>query len=252
MNVAFPALVTFALALPGMIFWQTVRHGSSDDPVLKGSAIESMAFSLPIACILHFVWYWLTTGIGLLVGLRVDLQSVVFLLIGRFGDKDEHLASAVSSVTDYSFCVFLYSLSLCGVAFWFGREVHRYAIRRGSAIPHFVDFGQWWYRLATAHDEPATPVLISRKDGDSLVQYLGVVDDFDINEDGELTRVLLRGCHVFVNDVETEYYESVFVHCAFTDTIALIPAPPTDDAAEPAPQTDDDGPFSQRTPRTPR
>jgi hypothetical protein len=227
MNIAFSALVAFVLAIPGIVFWRTLRHGvsSDEDPTLSGDVIQTIAFSLPIAVGFHLVWFWLFSFLGQLCGLVIDQTSVFVLLIGKFGKNDELLAPAIESITGNSVAIVFYFTTAGFAAYFVGSWARKLVVNRPAPMP-FIDFGNWWYRLHHHHrSEFGTQVGLRMQDG---TDHVGILDDFDTDANGNLTTLMLHACITSSqgSNQPPVFQLNVYIDCSKMASLSLRPAPP--------------------------
>ncbi len=150
MNLAFQALLLLLLYLPGAIavyVYFRGQAGYAELPVITPSVTSRTALALVVAGALHAVWVPVSNAFAAqLWGLRVDLASVMFLMIGRYDDVDQY-RRAVASVTGAPYLVFFYFVTLYAAAIALGDGFRRWVIARSLdaryPILRFTD--RWFY-----------------------------------------------------------------------------------------------------------
>src|SRR5688572_33420200 len=114
MSFAFPALLVFLLVLPGIILRYSYARGPWGwaSPTSMRRVSEELAYGVTFALVLHAVWLLLVRAIGF----RPDVDAMVLLLVGNFGERSRYLDRVLASVSgDYN-GVAGYLVSLYGAA----------------------------------------------------------------------------------------------------------------------------------------
>ena len=88
-NIAFSAILALVLIVPGLIFLR-VRRRSPDEIVVMLPAPQPLSIEALLAMVfattLHIAWYALVCyPMRRVLGLDVDLATIVMLLIGKYG-----------------------------------------------------------------------------------------------------------------------------------------------------------------------
>src|SRR4030065_1995782 len=99
MNFAFPALLVFILALPGIIFRYNYRKGTWTTPIYREQVTEEIAWSLTWTASLHFSWIFLCNNLGY----EVDIMSVLTLLLPVKDESTDKAISLVANSAEYIF-----------------------------------------------------------------------------------------------------------------------------------------------------
>lgn len=206
MNVAFPALLIFALILPGSVCRYSYARGPWGwaNPTSMRTISDELAYSVIIAVGLHVCWLELAS----LLGYQVDSTSLLALLTGHFGQNSTLFASAVASIADHKGRIATYFLSLyVGSAFlgwsahWLVRTLH---LDHRAAVLRFEN--RWWYLLTgeilaieDGYLEEQLPDGVYASAvvelGKEAFLYWGIVEDFAFDESGELDRFVLSLAH---------------------------------------------------------
>lgn len=202
MNLAFQALVIFAVVLPGIILKRSYRDGFFWSRPRDRSAIaEEVAYSLVLACVLHAVYVPLVSRWS-----PVDLRAVTVLLLGQYGKDSELLSRTIDALTAHPSRILLYFAALYAASAVLGLAAHA-AVRRLKWDLRYRPFRfshQWHYLL---HGEiasfPESNVEVTDFDFISLAGivdtgvgtflYVGVLDAFYFDHSGELDLLVLTG-----------------------------------------------------------
>lgn len=195
MSLALPAALLLLLVLPGYIFVYTYKgrlRPQNDALVSNASMTASWIIGLLGAIVAHALWVPLCNCLLRRTGqsLRVDMNSVAYLLAGEY---KEGFHSAASALTNYPYQVMGYFASLYVVAAALGALSH-YLVRTGRWDRRFrsLRFNNKWYYLFSP-DVPITGVVVTvtcqHKDQTSL--YTGVLESYDFTADGQLELLVL-------------------------------------------------------------
>jgi len=194
MNIAFPALLIFALLLPGFIF----RH----------------SYKLTEKTLLDFKPFGETTIKSVLVAFFIDVSGVAFVnlatsyyvdfasLLALLGGNANYATdgSAIQQTAKHApqiliFFLFLYAAS------WIGGALLQYVIQKYKWDRHdrktsaLFRFDTPWFYLFTGYDEPETPdgvfvAAVVNIDGGPYL-YVGVLNEYYFTETGDLDRLVL-------------------------------------------------------------
>ena len=104
MNIAFPALFVFLLALPGIILRYSYREWLWKTPVYPLPIGEMVAKSAFSAAVLNFLWCLLASGFGY----RINYGDVLLLLTGGFGLPSAMLADRLEAITRHPLAIAAY------------------------------------------------------------------------------------------------------------------------------------------------
>jgi hypothetical protein len=165
---------------------------------------DELAYGVIFAILLHTLW--LTLGKAL--GFHPDVRSALMLLAGNFGDKSNHLDSALSSVADNPLSVSGYFVSLYACAAVAGAFGHRLVRKlRLDHLTRIFRFDNYWYYMLTGEvldffeNEPegrdVDGVYLSAvvNQGTTSYLYRGIVYDFTYDRDGGLDTIVLTDAH---------------------------------------------------------
>lgn len=120
MNIAFPALFVFLLALPGIILRYAYREWAWKIPVYRLPLGEEIAKSFFSAAVLHLLGCLAAERFGY----RVNFSDVLTLLTGGFGLPPEVLKQRLVAITRHPGAVAAYFSSLYAVAAGVGLMGH--------------------------------------------------------------------------------------------------------------------------------
>lgn len=196
MNVAFPAVFLFLVVLPGFLFRQffqrnevrTFDHTPFSAVVLK-ALLYAAVFNALVALSAHFVGYDIELGdiIRLLVGGPSSLTD----LNGRLTWLNLH------PVAGAGYFVLTCAVALLTALAW-RASVQRWELdRAGNPLVKLARGDAPWYYLFSGLDHPkedaidgaTVAAVVEFKEGSYL--YAGLLDGYEVNEDGQLDRILL-------------------------------------------------------------
>jgi hypothetical protein len=207
MNVAYPAVVLFILALPGFIFRQRFNR---DDPLYEFASItDEIIKSVLVAPLFHFilivlnyllVWYapeyWP----------QVSLNFALMHASGNFGYQGTELTHALDSVSNHWPYIFLYFFSINTFAYWsasyFAQHFRKLDQYDHDSEPNW--FYDWlinnhetkykrydrWKSLLFAEDEVSTITMVIEF-GKSPFILGGTLADIDWGPDGNPEKLYL-------------------------------------------------------------
>lgn len=202
MNIAFPALILFLIALPGVLLRYTYSRGLWRSPRSLGRATEEVVYGMTLAIFLHGLWIALSD----MLGMKVDLEAVVYFMSGSYGYQQEFnknaalIANSLYAILGYFGTLFVFSV----VA---GFATHG-LVRSSKADRKFkwLRFKNPWYYLLTAEITEFLGHGVSRQidgvvicaiiklDGENYL-YRGLVRDFYYDRHGDLDRIILQMPH---------------------------------------------------------
>lgn len=231
MNLALPALVVFAIFLPGIIYRRNStlagpfrRERSFADEVLD-AAVATAVVHLPLIAIISLTHPF---------GLEVNLRAVVTLLINKPADGTDAVAT-IGAVVDNPAAIAVYFLTACGFAKGMAR-CHRAWILSGDSPgrlmptqfqdePNARRWAEWeglfavdglsgttkqqntarrcmqWGRLVLggAQPQPTSDVIalvaVVVEFGREPYLYLGLLEDVRFTDDGTLDRIELANAY---------------------------------------------------------
>jgi hypothetical protein len=195
MNIAFPAVFLFLLVTPGFLFRQfsqrsevrTFDHTPFSAVVLQ-AILAAAVFNLGIA----FSARWFG-------GYEIEVGDVVRLLVGgasATGDLSNRLTWLNAHPLPVVGYFVLTNLLALATAFGLRAIVECFGLdRRGHRAASWVRGPAPWYYLFAGLDHPTgvdgavIAAIVEFKEGSYL--YTGVLLDYEVNEHGELDRLLL-------------------------------------------------------------
>lgn len=195
MNIAFSAIVALAIVLPGLITVR-LRRRKSDYPIPPPPpwSIEAAAVILA-ATVLHtgacaLVEFLAYCGI---ISVHINLDSVLMLMVGKYGENDSAFAATISSVTQFPGYVVSYFLGLCVFASCI-------AIEYGSAFDEYFRKRMFdsdpedriWEKFFTPDESYSTVVSVVVELGGTAYLYLGLLESVHFDQSGrQLDRLAL-------------------------------------------------------------
>lgn len=145
MNIAFPALLVFLLALPGIILRYSYREWGWRFPVYRLPIGEEVAKSLFSAAVLNAVWSALAPRFGY----RVVFKDVLILLVGGTGLPTNVWEQTLTRVANHSIPIATYFITIylgAGIIGFVGRQfVRKLGLDLRYPILRFDNF--WHYAL---------------------------------------------------------------------------------------------------------
>ena len=195
MSFALPAVLLLLLALPGFIFVYAYRgqlRPKNDALVSNASMTVGWVVGLLGAIVAHAIWVPLASGVlhAFGFGLRIDMDSVAYLLSGEYREHFEHHSR---SFTEHANAVLLYFLTLYAAAALLGAALHS-IVRRTGLDRRFAPLrfnNQWHYLFSEGANESAVLVTVSCKHQDHSCLYAGILHSYDFTSEGELERIML-------------------------------------------------------------
>lgn len=197
MNIAFPAFFLLALILPGFIFtsaYERTENITLDKKPFEASSASSLMCALLLQLIYaSFVHFWIK---------EIDFSLCIKVLTGgKLAQIDiESLSPDVGFIGIYF--VVLYLISYISGKFW--QKVIFYLNPYKSS--RFAFDTPWYYelkgKLSSESDAQIIKVscLLDTKDGSYL--YYGFLDDFYLDQDGQLDRIVLFD--VYRRDIKSD------------------------------------------------
>ncbi|WP_115533951.1 hypothetical protein [Trinickia dinghuensis] len=196
MNVAFPALFLFLVALPGFLFRQffqrnevrTANHAPFGAVALKALLCAALFNALVASAVC-------------LAGYEIKLRDVIHLLVGGAAPlnhiEDRLIWLDLHPVTGLGYFALTNGLALVSALLlrWL---VRRWELDRvGSPFARAARGDAPWYYLFAGLDQPknqaadgaTVAAVVEYKEGSYL--YTGLLDGYEVNEQGQLDRLLL-------------------------------------------------------------
>nr|WP_076025848.1 hypothetical protein [Vibrio cholerae] len=186
MNIAFPAFFLLALILPGFIF--TNAYERTENTTLDKKPFEaSSASALMCALFLQLIY----ASFVHLVVKEIDFALCIKILTGaKLTQSDvESLSPDVGFIGSYFVCLYLASYIM-------GKLLQKTIFCLNPYKSSMLAFDTPWYyelkgKLSSESDAQIIKVscLLDTKDGSYL--YYGYLDDFYLDKDGQLDRIVL-------------------------------------------------------------
>jgi hypothetical protein len=211
MNIAFPALFIFALALPGIILRSSYREWFWKISVYPLPLAEVMAKSVFGAALLHVAG----CGLAEIFGYRVNFSNVLVLLTGGFGLPPDVLKDRLVAITKHPGAIATYFSSIYAGAAAIGFAGHKLVRSLGLDLRWWtLRFDNFWYYVLTgeyvyfsenrasfAHllEKPkifVAPIIIVScvvTHGSQSFIYYGFPWEHYYDQSGNLERILLKG-----------------------------------------------------------
>lgn len=196
MNLAVPAIFLFAVLLPGLIFRRSYNRGFLTTPP-PGLLAEEIARSPVPAGILHFLWVWMSSGIGH----PVDIKAALALVLANFGPNNSFFDAALDSVACHRLEVSIYFFSICLGALLTGYLCHWivWKPRLDLRVPFLRSTDYWFYLfrgelLERSDSAPIAAVIVSAVvlAGSEPIIYRGVFRHYT-GRGGQLEEIWLEG-----------------------------------------------------------
>jgi len=145
MNIAFSAIVALVLIIPGLIFLRSKWGDSAATgnmaalPPPSPQPLSSEAAVVIIAsAVLHAVWFAIVWILYLrTANVRVAINEIGMLLIGKYGPNDARFDDALSAITSHPFMIMFYMIGLCSFAMISGMLLSK----RPQWSEYFEDIG---------------------------------------------------------------------------------------------------------------
>ena len=196
MNVALPALIVFFLLLPGFIFRTNLKRAertSLDFSPFGQVVAEGILWS----SVLHFVWLGLS---HIVFQRQLDPVTLMKLLSSApipQTEASEAVGSQFSAIAAYFATLIAASFAIPQLI---RLIISRCRLDRADALlsPLFRFHQAPWYYLLTGADfksgEEPDMIFVSAivEVGKEAVLYVGVLDEFYVNAEGQLDRLVLQ------------------------------------------------------------
>jgi hypothetical protein len=194
MNVALPALLIFAILLPGFLFRQNFKRTEKTLLDFKPFG-EATIKSVVDALLLCSLWSGLTY---VFTPYYVDFATLLALLTGSA--QPEAYKRAIEQTSKHALPIVVFFGSLYVFSGLWGRLLRiivqkKKLDRRDSSFGGFFRFDTPWFYLLKGYDESRVPdgvyiaAVVDISEGPYL--YVGVLRDYFFTESGELDRLVL-------------------------------------------------------------
>jgi hypothetical protein len=192
-NVAFPALLTFLLILPGFIFRSAFTRSEKTQLDSRPYTSETVK-SLILATILHTIWI---NAAHIISSATIDYHAFLSLLTFSRGEPLENAVRQAS--TEIPFIV-KYFLSIYVGSYLLGtlaqKSVIKYKLDRHPILSDLSRFDTPWFYLFKGFNDDAdgadfVKLAVTLPHVGSTYLYYGILEDFFLTDDGQLERIVL-------------------------------------------------------------
>jgi hypothetical protein len=192
-NVAFPALLTFLLILPGFIFRGAFTRSERTQLDSRPFTSETVK-SLILAIFLHSLGLQLTK---LITPITIDYQVFLTLFTAARGDLLE-LAINRSAAHMPSFISYLLSIYIS--AYLLGLVAQKLVINlkldRHPLLSDFFRFDTPWFYLFKGYNDEGegadfVKLAVTVQQVEATYLYYGILEDFYLTDSGNLDRIIL-------------------------------------------------------------
>jgi hypothetical protein len=192
-NVAFPALLTFLLILPGFIFRGAFTRSERTQLDNRPFTSETVK-SLILAILLHTLWLKLTK---LITPITIDYQVFLTLFTAARGDLLE-LAINRSAAHMPAFINYLISIYIC--SYLLGLIAQKFVIKfkldRHPLLSEFFRFDTPWFYLFKGFNDEGdgadfVKLAVTVQQVEATYLYYGILEDFYLTDSGNLDRIIL-------------------------------------------------------------
>lgn len=192
MNLAFPALLVFLLAIPGFIF--NIGFYQTENTPLKYISLTSKTIVCSaFAVSLHALWLYLATHF---FHFTVNTHLVLTLISGI---EDAQFSSAISSITTHEVLVsFTYLISLYIASYLLAITLRKMIRFLRLERFDFCRIDSPWYYLFTGYDwkdgkpDGVRIAAVAEIAGKGYL-YIGWLDKFYLDNSGNVDRFVLTG-----------------------------------------------------------
>lgn len=196
MNVALPALIAFFILLPGFIFRTKLKR--AERTTLDFSPFgQVVAEAILWALVLHLAWLWVSFAVFRHAFEPTILMKLLSSAPQAQSDATEAVGAQFNWIGAYfatQICVSYLLPAIVRIAITHFRLDR--ADARFSAVFRYHQ-APWYYLLTgadfEAKDAPDIIIVSAIVEvGKEAVLYVGILDDFYFNADGELDRLILQ------------------------------------------------------------
>lgn len=197
MNVALPALIVFFLLLPGFIFRINLKRAertSLDFSPFGQVVAEAILWAL----VLHLVWLWLSYRFFQHGFEPTILMKLLAASPATQVEATEAVGRQFNWIAAYFSSLIIVSLALPKLV---RLVISKYRLDRADApFSSIFRFHQapWYYLLTGADFKPEEApdlIMVSAivEVGKEAVLYVGILDEFYVDAEGQLDRLVLQG-----------------------------------------------------------
>jgi hypothetical protein len=192
-NVAFPALLTFLLILPGYIFRGAFTRSERTQLDNRPFTSETVK-SLIIAIFLHTFWLQLSK---LFSPISIDYHVFLTLFTAARGGLLElainRSASHIPAFTTYLVTIYIFSYTLGLSA---QKMIIKYKLDRHPLLSELFRFDTPWFYLFKGFNDEGdeadfVKLAVTVQQVEATYLYYGILEDFFLTESGNLDRIVL-------------------------------------------------------------
>jgi hypothetical protein len=192
-NVAFPALLTFLLILPGYIFRGAFTRSERTQLDNRPFTSETVK-SLIIAIFLHAIWLQLSK---LFAPISLDYHVFLTLFTAARGDLLElainRSANHVPAFITYLMTIYIFSYLLGMSA---QKMVIKYKLDRHPMLSELFRFDTPWFYLFKGFNDEGdradfVKLAVTVQQVEATYLYYGILEDFFLTDSGNLDRIVL-------------------------------------------------------------
>lgn len=193
MNIAFPALLTFLLILPGYIFRATFTRSERTQLDNRPFTSETVK-SLIIAIALHT--FWLQSA-KIFLPLSIDYHVFLTLFTAARGDL---LELAINKSANQTPLFIAYLMTLYIFSYLLGlsaqKAIIKYKLDRHPLLSELFRFDTPWFYLLKGYNDEGdeadfVKLAVTLKQAEATYLYYGILEDFFLTESGNLDRIVL-------------------------------------------------------------
>ncbi len=193
MNLAFPALLTFLLILPGFIF--RAAYTRSERTQLDNRPFTSETVkSLILATLLHTLWI---LAAGLITPIKLDYHGFLTIYTSAHGDL---LEATINNAANHMPSIIGYLMSLYIGSYLLGRVLQKLVLRfkldRHPLLNDLFRFDTPWFYLFKGYNDEGdeahfVKLAVTVNQVGATYLYYGILEDFYLTDSGNLDRVIL-------------------------------------------------------------
>ncbi|MGD9169607.1 MAG: hypothetical protein PVI97_06045 [Candidatus Thiodiazotropha sp.] len=193
MNVAFPALLTFLLILPGYIFRAAFTRSERTQLDNRPFTSETVK-SLIITIFLHTFWI---QSAKLFSPISIDYHVFLTLFTAARGDL---LELAINKSVDHIPAFITYLMTIYIFSYLLGlsaqKMVIKYKLDRHHLLSELFRFDTPWFYLLKGYNDEGdeadfVKLAVTVKQVEATYLYYGILEDFFLTESGNLDRIVL-------------------------------------------------------------
>jgi hypothetical protein len=192
-NVAFPALLTFLLILPGFIFRGAFTRSERTQLDNRPFTSETVK-SLIIAIFLHTTWFNI---VKIFTPVSIDYHIFLTLFTAARGDLLE-VAINNSATHMPTFITYLMSIYICSYLLGLSAQklVLKYKLDRHYLLSELFRFDTPWFYLFKGFNDEGdgadfVKLAVTVQQAEATYLYYGILEDFFLTVTGNLDRIVL-------------------------------------------------------------